>query len=404
MNLLKNIKSLLITQGASFFVPFILYIYLNKIWNTERLGIFIYINSLISFLMVVSNYGFDISVPHHLVRASFRRYNKCFSAIFFAKIFLFFICAVLFFLFDSSEVTEGRVLILAAVFLNSFSLYWYFQSKNIIYLYSLMQFFSKLILLSSVLFFVRSEKDIFFAFFSIFISSFFLFVLSYAYVFAKDAVIFVKFDLKYFLGLIKKSFPYFASRIGVALYSVAGAFYIGYFSGNMKDVALYGMVHQFYVAAVALIAVVTTPLLPHMIRYKDFELLKKIAFYFLLLFLLIFPFFFFLKKEIFSLFYGFYSIEVNSLLLIFFFSWFFSGMGMIFGYPFLVPVKKAYVANYSVIFAGVFQCVIICILNYIFKIQITALLVAFLYLLCDFFMFAIRFYFYFSIRIRGVND
>ena len=67
-----------------------------------------------------------------------------------------------------------------------------------------------------------------------------------------------------------------------------------------------------------------------------------------------------------------------------------SVLGMLFGYPALIPLNKTKVANFSVLYAGFLQLGII-LVAYFLNIKFTALFIACSYLSCEIFVLLLRY-------------
>ena len=134
---------------------------------------------------------------------------------------------------------------------------------------------------------------------------------------------------------------------------------------------------------------ISTPLLPYMIRTKNYKVLFKIIVISLSLTSIGSIIGFVWGENILSLVYGKDFLNAKPVLNIFMVTIFFSILGQQIGYPALIPIGKGRQANLSVIYAGIAQAIMIGILV-IFKLSITAVVIAITYLICDVVMSSYR--------------
>src|SRR5690625_4520226 len=240
-SLQKNIINLLISQGVSFLVPLLQFPLLARVLGVDEFGLFIFSYSLILFLMVITNYGFELYLPAEMAHDQ-NKTNELFTHSIFIRLILFIICiALLIVVSIVTDYYDGKSSLLAiigaAVFFNSFNTLWIFQGKEQIYLYSRCNVVIRTISLLLIFLLVTSEDDLPIALLIVAINNglILLFTLFIAYRFFSLRLKKVK--LINTVVLLKNSFQYFLSRLGVSLYAVLGGFIIGTFSGSLSQVA-----------------------------------------------------------------------------------------------------------------------------------------------------------------------
>lgn len=68
-SLKRNIINLFIAQGASFIVPLLQFPYLTRVLGVDEFGLFVFSYSVISFLMIITNFGFELYLPTLLAKS-----------------------------------------------------------------------------------------------------------------------------------------------------------------------------------------------------------------------------------------------------------------------------------------------------------------------------------------------
>ncbi|MBQ0692233.1 oligosaccharide flippase family protein, partial [Proteus mirabilis] len=248
---------------------------------------------------------------------------------------------------------------------------------------------SKLISFLLIFIFVTSNEDFVLIMTIILIQNILSLLISFYIIFEKMNIKIKKSSLNDTWYIAKDSTEYFISRLGVSLYSTCGSFFLGIFSGSLHQVAIYGAAEQLYRAGVSAMSSISSPLTPFMARTKDFNLLFKVIKLALLLTISGSLFGFIVGDYIINIIYGVNYENAKPVLNVFMITIIFSVIGMILGYPALIPLGKARSANYSVMYAGILQILFI-ITMLLFEIPFNAINIAISYLLCDIFMFTYR--------------
>lgn len=389
MSLKKNIINLFLVQVVSYIVPLLQLPYLSRVLGQDVFGLYVFSYSIILFCFVITNYGFETYLPQKI--ASEKIEGKNLNIIFTQTILIrcgllgFSIFLLFLFYVFNQHLSQRLDLIFAialCIFGNAFSFLWLYQSKELIYIYSRISVLTKIGSMILVYFFVKSDEDIFFALFYLGVGNLLSVIISYFIAVRKFKIKIEKTNFYDSLGLAKSAFEFFISRIFVAFYAVAGGMILGSFSDSLGEVAIYGAAHQLYAAGVYAMSALSTPLLPYMARTKNYKVFFKITAAALALTLLGSAVGIFFGDFIITLVFGEGLIAAKPVLDVFMVTIFFSVLGIHFGYPALQPLNKVRAANMSVIAAGCVQAVLISLMV-IFKLPITAVYIAVVYLLCD---------------------
>lgn len=394
-SLKRNIINLFISQGASFFIPLLQFPYLTRVLGVEEFGLFVFSYSVILFFMIITNYGFELFLPHVLARPENKnKLNQYFTETCVIRVFLFCVSLIgLLGVYWFTPYYKGRELLIflvtSTVFFNSFTLLWLFQSQEVIYLYSRITVIIRLISLGLIFLLVKNKDDLPIVLGLLSITSLTILITSYLVARKYFLLQFVKVNIASVIALVKECFEYFLSRLGVSAYATLGGFIIGTFSGSLSQVAFYGAAHQLYTAGLYAVSSISTPLLPYMARTGRYNVWFKVLCFSMLLTLLGSAMGLLAGEYIIQFIYGEEIKEAKAVLDVFMITILVSVIGQHLGYPALLPLGKGREANLSVMYAGLSQVIMVACLV-LFKLPITAISIAVTYLICDLVMSSYR--------------
>ncbi|AVL73311.1 oligosaccharide flippase family protein [Providencia rettgeri] len=392
----KNILNLFTNQIFSYIVPLLLLPYLSRTLDTNYFGLYIFSISTISIATIITNYGFDISIVKRIAEGENKVENisEFLFHINLIKTIICFITLIIIFLilYNTNYYQHGNkdiYIIMLSIFFSSFNLIWLFQGLEKIYLYSRITIITRIISMIAIVTLVKSPTD-FSLLLKINLLQIFLSIILSYFIVHRWGIKLKYFHYKKAIVLFKESTEYFISRIGVTFYSSACGFFLGIFSGSLHQVAIYGAAEQLYRAGVYLMSAISSPLTPYMARTKNYEVFWKITAFTLVLSTLGALFGFLFGKQILGLIFGEEFSDSYIILNVFMIAIIISVLGMLFGYPALIPLNKTKVANFSVLYAGFLQLGII-LVAYFLNIKFTALFIACSYLSCEIFVLLLRY-------------
>lgn len=389
MSLRQNIKNLFMVQVISYLVPLLQLPYLSRVLGIDVFGLYVFSYSLISFLLIITNFGFDVFLPQKIASQKIEgiELNKIFTQTLIVRSFLFFITLIflgfLFFLNrDFKENPNVAWAVAFAVFCNTYSLLWLYQAKECIHMYAKVTLIAKIFSMSLIYIFVNSSDDVGFAIFCLGLGNLLGVVYSKYLAYKIFSIKIENIKLHTAFDVAKESFEFFISRLFVAFYAVAGGVILGVFSTSLAEVAYYGAAQQLYAAGVYAMSALSTPLAPYMARTKNFNVFFKVLALSLVLVICGSLFGVFFGDNLIVLIFGEAMIPAKDILDIFMITIFFSVLGIHFGYPALQPLGKVAYANRSVVAAGFIQIFIVGF-YFLMGIEINAINIALSYLLCD---------------------
>jgi polysaccharide transporter, PST family len=357
-HILKNMFWLLIVQLANFALPLINLPYLGRVLGVEKFGIIMFVLSFMQFLMLVSDYGFNLSATKQISinRENSKIVNEIFSSILIIKLFLVLLCFItLIILFEiEDKIGENRqlfILFFGMVIGNALFPLWFFQGIEKMKVSSLLNVLTKTIFTFSIFLLVKSKQDINLIpiCYSIgYLLSGFLGVLIAIWKF-KITIYTPKF--KVIINYFKESTMYFLSRISVSVYSVANTFIITLALGPVAA-GYFSAAEKLYNAILSVISVISDVLFPYMSKNKNIYLFKKISVSVLILSFMGVLLAFFISNNIITIIYGSEfskSITIFKLMLI---STVFAIPSILIGYPLLASYGLEKYTNNSVLIAS----------------------------------------------------
>ena len=379
-----NFVSLIFLQGANYILPLLVLPYLVRILGAEKFGLVMFSQSLILFLTVFVDYGFNISGTREISinRGDKKELSKIFSAIIIIKIGLILVALVLLFM-----VVElfTRFSIDAEVYYLSFGVtigqalfpVWFFQGIEKMKFVTLINILAKVITTILIFVIIRVKSDyilvpIFYSLGYIVAGVFGLFL----------CLKYVNFKLPS-IGLMKRllvdSTSLFVSNFATSLYTACNVFILGLFAGN-TIAGIYSSMEKLILAIKNVYTPLYQALYPWVARQTDLKkvmVIKSISpfvfFTGLVLTLLILIF----GKEILLLIYNDPLITEYAIIFkILGFISIFSGMNMLYNMLYFPSIKRYKVRMNILIVGGIFNIVMNLIFVQFYGIYGLAIIVA----------------------------
>ncbi len=364
MTLKKNVTGLAIAQVFTYLLPLLQFPYLTRVLGIEKFGLIMFVLSLVVLLQVITDYGFDLSLTRSISaknRSKRRLGYYLYQSIFLKSILLIPSLLTLTIVVINSELSGYVNLVIfisIAVSFNAFSPVWLFQGLERIYIYSRIVVTSRVISLILILTLIKSTEDVTLYGVIVAFTSFLVVISCYIVIFYKWKISLVKSSMNNVLKLAKESFEFFLSRVGVSLFASSSNVILGSF-GSLTQVAIYSAAGKLYSAGVGVFIPITSPLVPYMNRTKNYELFYRIVLVSLLICVLGLAFGFYFGEDIIRIIFGPQLVLAKSTLDILLISLATSVIGLLFGYPALMPIGKERHANISVILGGITQLMLV---------------------------------------------
>ncbi|MCG3825608.1 oligosaccharide flippase family protein [Photobacterium damselae] len=391
--LVSNTLSLLVIQFANYVAPFLIIPYLSRLLGIDGFGQVAMLLSMSGVLIVVIDYGFNISATPLVAKNRDNRdyINELLSSILCIKLLISFLLMVFIYFYGYSllNIKIDNILLLSFTFLligQSLQSIWFFQGLERMKYITYVQVVLKIIYVIFVFLLVHNDSDINWVIFSLGLSNIIAGAISLALVYSNSYGLVVP-SYKSVINEVKYSFSFFLSRVSVTVYSQASVFIIGSFSGAAQA-GLYGGCEKLYQAAQSLMSPLSGALYPYLVKNKDSKLFYKlisITFCFLVIGCLGCIY---LSDWILTLILGPEFIAASNVFMIFMLIVPISFLSVNFGYPAFALIDKVKIANVTVIIGSVLHIIGLAILAYLG--MINALHVALILLVTEIMILSLR--------------
>jgi PST family polysaccharide transporter len=238
--LVENIFSLGILQGANYLLPLLTIPYLVRVLGPEFFGLLAFASATISYFMVICDYGFNLSATRQIAisRENNNKINEIFNSVMIIKIalliFSFFILCFMVFSFDKfSRNWEVYLLTFGMVLGQILFPIWLFQGMEKMKFITYLSISAKIISTICIFIFVKNKSHFYYV--PIFNSLGFLVVGLFSLFWARK-----EFNINFYfpsLNIIKfqlhEGLHIFLSSIAINLYTVSSTFFLGLYTNNM---------------------------------------------------------------------------------------------------------------------------------------------------------------------------
>lgn len=239
---IKDVVYLTALQGLNYVAPLIVFPYLMKVLGAEKFGYIGFSLAIIQYLMLLVDFGFNFSATKKiaLAKGNQQEINQIFSSTLNSKIGLlllsFIILLICAFAIPRFSIYSSTLLVLFFIVVgNTFSFVWLFQGMGQIRIVSIINTFSKLMILPLTFWLVKSGDDYLIA----------AVVQSSVYLVGSLITILVLIKRRYITRWITVTFdeikkeisdayPIFLSSTASSVYTALFAVILGYFSNPVE--------------------------------------------------------------------------------------------------------------------------------------------------------------------------
>ncbi len=239
--LLTNLFSLSGIQVINYIIPVLVVPYIVRIIGPENYGLINFAQAFTAYFILIVNYSFDLSATREI---SINRDNKeklshIFSSVLLAKIFLFFITLVIFFLivlFVPKFKQDIEIFIFAYIIIigNIFLPIWLFQGLEKLARLSVFNFIIKTSYAVSIFLFVSERNDYLLIPLILSISQIVVGIAAFFYsIRAFQISLFIP-GIKEIQKVVGKGWNLFLSSVSINLYTTSNVVILGLFSTNLS--------------------------------------------------------------------------------------------------------------------------------------------------------------------------
>lgn len=396
-SLRKNVSTLVVVQIISYLVPLLQVPYLTRTIGVELYGVYAYSLVLLQLANLVIDFGFNLYYPQLIAtgRNNQHKIGELIYSCLIIKLLLFIPVTIIFgLLFLTNKNYSDFYLFFSISFLtiigNAFTFVWLFQGLEKLYLYSRIMILTKIISLCLIVLFVKEKDDfikiaIINSFQQIFVM---LYCLYWTTFYLKIKIKKVKW--KFVTIIAVRSFDFFFSRAFVAIYTSGCGLLIGYL-GTASQMAVFSAAEQLYKSAQQVFNPVSQALYPYMVRTKNYSVFFKLLYASLAICIFGCTVGWIWGQSIINILYGAHFSDSYIILAILLVALIFNTMAVLLGYPALVPIGLAKIANRSVIYAGILQLLLFLLISTQSK-QMLPIYVACSIVISEFFVMILRGY------------
>lgn len=364
MSLKKNVIGLATAQIFNYVLPLLQFPYLTRTLGAELFGLVMFGLSVTMLVQIITDYGLDISLTKEISerKRSKRKLGAYLYQSLALKSFLLLISltviAIVAFNSELKNHETYSLFIIATVSLNAFNPIWLFQGLEKSYVYARIVVVCRVVSLGLVILLIKEPCDYFIYPAIMALTALGTFVASYYIICNQWGIKPVSTAFKTVIGLGKNSFEFFLSRVGAAMFVSSSTVFLGSFS-TLIQVALYSSAEKLYAAGMGVFSPITSPLLPYMNRTKNYAMFYKMVFACVSVSALGVTFGFVFGDDVLRVMFGQELVSAKPTLDVLMISLAISVVGVLFGYPALMPLGIERHANISVMIGGVTQACLI---------------------------------------------
>ncbi|MDA9611414.1 oligosaccharide flippase family protein [Gammaproteobacteria bacterium] len=339
---------------ASILSPFIAFPFLSRILEQNNFGIYLTILAFTSFLVIFSDYGFNVSSARRLAINDYdlRIKSEIIITTSILKLFLtlgviiLFVCTVN--IFDNLKAIKDILLpSIILIFSLSMQPLWYFIGSKKVIINSLLVLCSRLAPLPFLFYFIQSSEDLFLTIYIQSIAAGICMFISYLFILKNEKLVFNIPKIKTFISYLREDIMLFFSNILIGIYASLNPVLLG-INLSFIEVATYAGIERIFKTIESFIASSSSIFFPSIAKTINQEpkdasnsIKQIVKFYFVLGFFVIVVSFFF-GSYLLELLYGKDFNSSSHALYIMMFIPLFGSMGTAFGNLGLLNLRKNY--------------------------------------------------------------
>lgn len=388
---------------AKYAFPLVTFPYLTRVLNTEMYGVVTYMTATISYLQLIVDFGFDLSATKKIAenQSDKKFIGEILGTVIEAKIILSIVSlSILILITPFIEILRDHILLLflyyISVILSIFLPDFLFRGLERMEIITIRFIISKSITTLLTFVFIQSENDVLWLPILNIIGTLVAVIWNWRQISRKLGIRISFLDKASVFVRIKESSIYFVSTFATTAFAVMNTFMFGVMSISPSQIAYWGISINLISSAQQLYSPIINSLYPHMVKRKDFKLVKKLLMIFMVPIILVTIIVYLYSDLIISIFSGSeYSGATpifKALLPVLVFSF----PAQLIGFPVLGAIDKVKETTITTVISALFQ-----ILGLFFLIivnKFTVLNVAILRSITEFILLTTRLYILFTSR------
>lgn len=282
-NLYANVFWQFVLLGAKYLLPFILLPYLTRVLSKDAYAVYAYLLSLMVFIQIVIEFGFNLSIPKILAKKCDNRFlSSVNTAVYQIKLFLSSIICLIFIAFARYvELLDGYIvfciLLVCATALKALLPDFVFIGKNELQPITLRFVISRVFVVFPIFIFVKDDSDL------VYIALFEL-IANIIALLSSVWLCSIKYEIRFFKTraklrriLFQYSIAYCFSNVAASVLASFTTVYIGSVLQNTQEVACWSVAISCISALQTLYNPIINSLYAHVIQNNDYKFVLRIA-------------------------------------------------------------------------------------------------------------------------------
>ncbi|MGG5328991.1 oligosaccharide flippase family protein [Enterococcus sp. AZ163] len=369
----KNTFFLYILTLSNYFLGLLLYPFLSRVLSVEKFGLIGFSMSFILIFQMIVEYGFNISTTADIskLRLNTKKVNEIVTSVIWSKILLSGISIFIFAFISLLLPMIGNNILIVGLFLIDSIIKamlpdFYFRGIEEMKTITIRAVIAKFLCILLAIIFVHSDKQIVLIPISFIIGDSMALIITFIMMF-KNGVRISKPNFSEICKMLREGFLFFISRLSVSINNSVGSFFLGLsFSPASVELGILAGITKITTAGEMMLTPISDSIYPHMVKEKDYKLLKKIFIYGGIVWLVGCSIVFLGANTVCSIILGAKYSSAGDYLRILMVNSFFAFFSIFLGYPSLSPIGKANYANAAIPVATIIN-VLACLMLWIFN-------------------------------------
>ncbi|MBT6050595.1 MAG: oligosaccharide flippase family protein [Candidatus Scalindua sp.] len=280
--LLKNISYLSLLQVLNIFLPLVTYPYLLRVLGKETYGLVVYAQAIIGYLLILITFGFNITATKEISvnRGNKQKLTEIVNSVQLIKAILLLLCIVILTIVIQiiPQAQTHRSLFYLSMWICVYEIIfpvWYFQGIEQMKYITIISSVSRLLFVSLIFIFVRSEDDYLLLPVINGLGALFAGAYSLYIIYFKHGISFKLQSIENLGFYFKESVPIFISNLSVKVYVNSNKILIGAVLG-MAEVAFYDLGEKIVSILKLPQSILSQALFPKSSNEKNIAFIKKI--------------------------------------------------------------------------------------------------------------------------------
>jgi O-antigen/teichoic acid export membrane protein len=368
-NMMKNSRTLFdntlmlyLLTFSNYFFGFIVIPYETRVLGPQYFGKLAFAIAFISYFQILIDFGFMLSATADVSKNidNKKKLSEIMSSVIYAKLLLSFfstliLISIIIFLPSFRVDFWFYILVFFSIAINSFLPDYLYRGlekmKYITYRTILIRLFFTLMIFA----FLKDKTQYYYIPIINMIGGFIAIAAAYIHLNAVFKIKIVKVDLSKIIHTLKISSNYFLSRIATTIYTSTNVFIIGIMYPESKILGYYGSSNKLIGTITSMYSPIADSMYPHMIKTKDYNLMKKTIKVGTLLVLFFAMFIGIWSSEISILIFGPEFKDASLILVLLLPIVVIAFPNYLLGFPSLSPLGLEKYANLSTIYGSIFQ-------------------------------------------------